>query len=129
MFSTQKFIPALLLIAPLFATATHAAAQTGCAAKKQEIERQIDYAKAHGNQHRVNGLETALSEVNRNCTESSLRKDREDKIQEKERKVAERTEELKEARETGNQEKIGKKSKKLEEAKAELAEARAALNK
>jgi Protein of unknown function (DUF1090). len=81
MFSTQKFIPALLLIAPLFATATHAAAQTGCAAKKQEIERQIDYAKAHGNQHRVNGLETALSEVNRNCTESSLRKDREDKIQ------------------------------------------------
>lgn len=129
MFSGKKFIPALLLIAPLFATASHAAAQTGCAAKKQEIERQISYAKAHNNQHRVNGLETALSEVNRNCTDSSLRRDREDKIQEKERKVAKRTEELKEARETGNPEKIGKKSKKLEEAKAELAEARAALNK
>ncbi|MDR2989825.1 MAG: DUF1090 domain-containing protein, partial [Providencia alcalifaciens] len=40
----------------------------GCEIKKQKIETQLKYAKAHGNTYRVNGLERALENVNRYCT-------------------------------------------------------------
>lgn len=36
--------------------------------KKQNVQRQIDYAKMHGNQYRVQGLERALNKVERYCT-------------------------------------------------------------
>ena len=131
MITYKKCITGLLFSASLLATtAANANVQsyaTGCAAKKQNIENQIGYAKAHGNQRRVNGLETALREVERNCTTASLQRERADKLQQKERKVAERTRELTLARETGDEDKIMKKMKKLAEAKTELAEARASL--
>ncbi len=102
---------------------------TGCAAKKHEIQQQIDYAKTDGNERRVRGLEKALAEVNDNCTDESLLRERQIKVQEKERTVSERITELEEAKETGRRDKINNKQKKLEEAKQELAEAKAALRK
>ncbi|MFD1259905.1 DUF1090 domain-containing protein [Entomomonas asaccharolytica] len=96
---------------------------TGCSLKAEKIQEQISYAKAHGNSHRVAGLETALSEVKAHCTEASLRKDLEQDIAEKQQKVVERQTELTEAQAKGDAKKIAKKQSKLAEAKQELAKA------
>lgn len=120
-----------LVIAPALFIASHSAAAaelTGCAAKKQEISRQIDQARAHNNQHRVNGLTTALEEVEANCTDASLLKERQQKVAEKQQKVNERMAELKEVQDAGRQDKVEKKQQKLAEAKEELAEAQAELS-
>lgn len=101
---------------------------TGCSAKKQKIQTQISYAKAHHNTHQIYGLERALRRVEDNCTDESLRKDRQQKIREKQHKVSERRFELKEAEQTGDPKKIAKKRKKLAQAQEELAEVEAALS-
>ncbi|KAI1695454.1 DNA ligase B [Ditylenchus destructor] len=43
-------------------------------------QHQIEQAKAHGNSAQQAGLEKALSEVTANCTEASLKKERENKV-------------------------------------------------
>lgn len=101
---------------------------TGCSAKKQNIQTQISYAKAHHNTHRLYGLERALRRVEDHCTDESLRKDRQQKIREKQHKVSERKFELKDAEQTGDPKKIAKKRKKLEQAQEELTEVQAALS-
>ncbi|HEI8868028.1 DUF1090 domain-containing protein [Serratia sp. AKBS12] len=108
--------------------ASAADALTGCAAKRAEIEYQIGYAKAHNNVHQVAGLQAALDETVRNCTDDGLLRQRQAKVAEKQSKVAEREHELQNARETGSQKKIKQKEKKLASAKEELAEAQQALS-
>lgn len=125
----MKAVMSIVIGSALFLNVSHAETQnglTGCAAKKQNIERQLSYAKAHNNTHRVSGLEKALSEVQYHCSDASLERSRAEKVSEKQRKVSEREAELREAKETGDAEKIAKKMKKVDEAKAELAEAQAA---
>ncbi|EAA2983817.1 DUF1090 domain-containing protein [Salmonella enterica subsp. diarizonae] len=100
----------------------------GCEYKRQNLERQIDYAQAHNNTHRVAGLQEALSQVNEHCSDNQLRKRKENKVADKQRKVAERQRELEQARETGERKKIAKKQKRLDEALAELDEARSELS-
>lgn len=122
------FLTSMLLLAPL--EAIHAETKsTGCEGKRQKIEQQIDYARAHGNAHRVAGLQKALSEVNANCTNAGLRAERESDIRKKERKVEERRQELAEARADGRENKILNKQKKLKDALDELTEARGMLDK
>lgn len=100
---------------------------TGCTAKRAEIQRQIDYARAHNNMHRVAGLQAALTENEIHCTEAGLLRDRQNKVAEKVRKVAERNQEVRDAKETGNAKKIKQKEKKAAQAREELAEAEAEL--
>lgn len=116
-FATVSF---LLVIS----STTYAAQLTGCSAKKNELETQITYAKKYDNTHRIQGLEKALEEINENCTDESLKIKRMEKITEKEQKVAERKDDLKEAKENGNLNKIKKKERKLEAAINELSEAK-----
>ncbi|MEM6160079.1 DUF1090 domain-containing protein [Erwinia sp. P6884] len=118
----------LCLFALSFFSLQASAAASGCAGKKQEIEQQIKYAQQHGNTHRIAGLEKALSEIDENCTESGLLRERQDKVAEKKQKVMEREQELKEARADGREEKIEKKMEKLDEARDELKEAEADLS-
>jgi hypothetical protein len=125
----KKTIVAILLASASILPAVAQAQSTGCAAKKDEIRQQIDYAKAHGNSYRVAGLEKAYSEVEANCTDASLKRDREADVRKKEQKVAEQKQELAEAQATGREDKIGKRMRKLEDAQRELAEAKAQLNK
>lgn len=110
---------------PAFASS----ALTGCAAKEQNIQRQITEAKKYGNTHRVAGLEKAHSEVLAHCNDGALKKEREANVHDKEAKVAERVQELSEAKASGRSDKIAKKEKKLEEAREELREAQAELTK
>lgn len=109
-------------------TAVNAEKPTGCAAKKQNIETQIKYAKDAGNTNRVRGLEKALAETNAHCTDTNLTKQRQQKINEKERKVQKRQQELNEAKSKNDAQKIAKKQKKLAEAQTELNEAKRNLN-
>lgn len=127
--SSKKFCLCFAVASAL--TLSHSATAselTGCAAKEQEIQQQIEYAKAHNNSNRLSGLETALSKLRSNCTDASLQKERREKVEEKQRKVREREEELKEAQQTGREEKIEKKRQKLAEAQQELATAKSELN-
>lgn len=125
----QSLMKASFCIFALSLFSTQAsAALTGCAGKKQEIEQQLKYAQQHGNTHRIAGLEKALREVNENCTDSGLLKERQEKVAEKKEEVMEREQELREAKADGRPDKIEKRMKKLDEARDELKEAEAALS-
>ncbi|WP_028221156.1 DUF1090 domain-containing protein [Paraburkholderia oxyphila] len=101
------------------------AAQTsGCDAKRQSIEREITYAKAHGNAKRVDGLETALAQMNANCTDAVLRSDAQRKVVAAQKKLAERERDLQEAKANGKSaKKIADRQRKVDEAHVELENA------
>ena len=117
--SALTLVPALL-----FTTAAFAAPQPeSCVTTQQEIQKQIDEARAHKNQNRVDGLEKALRENKAHCTDAGLKAEHQKRVEEKREKVAEREQVLKEVQAKGDHEKIIKKQQKLEEAKSELKEA------
>lgn len=95
-------------------------ANTLCQEKEKDIQREISYAEKHNNQHRIDGLKKALSEVKANCSDSKLRADHQKKIAEQKDEIAERRQDLKEAKEKGDAEKIAKREDKLKEAEEEL---------
>ncbi|EBH0783294.1 DUF1090 domain-containing protein [Salmonella enterica subsp. enterica serovar Pensacola] len=70
----------------------------GCGYKRQQLEHQLEYAQAYNNAHRVAGLQRALRQINEHCTDNRLLTQKENKIVEKKRKVADRQRELDEAR-------------------------------
>ncbi|MEL7696242.1 MULTISPECIES: DUF1090 domain-containing protein [Pantoea] len=123
----------LLILSLFMLPATFSVAQasddlTGCAAKKQEIETQLSYARQHNNTHQTAGLEKALSEVKAHCTDSGLLQQRQEKVAEKKQKVQERQQELAKAQAEGRSaSKIEKRQQKLAEARQELQEAEQAL--
>ena len=97
-------------------------AQTsGCDAKRTSIEREIAYAQAHGNAKRVDGLETALAQMNANCTDAVLRSDAQRKVVAAQKKLSERQHDLQQARADGKSaKKIAERQRKVDEAHAEL---------
>ncbi|EKY8363977.1 DUF1090 domain-containing protein [Salmonella enterica] len=104
------------------------AGHEGCEYKRQDLERQIAYAQAHNNIHRVAGLQKALRQVDEHCTDNNLLRQKENKVAEKKRKVSDRQRELEQVRASGKREKIASKQAKLDEAREELAEARRELS-
>ena len=96
----------------------------GCKLKKPAIVTKMEYARKHGNQEQLRGLEEALSQVRRWCSDGSLRAKAELKVLEKQDKVQERQADLDKAVAEGKGEKKrAKLQRKLSEAKEELAEA------
>lgn len=119
----------LILLSPFVTgVATASSKWSGCAEKEYQIQKQLEYAKAYGNIHRVRGLERALTKVQLYCTDSKITSQWQEKVADKESKVRERREELRHAQASGDPEKIRKKEKKLQEAKNELMEAQSGLN-
>ncbi|WP_296186444.1 DUF1090 domain-containing protein [Pseudomonas sp. UBA1879] len=108
-----------LLAAPALA-AEQAPALTGCAAKRQDINAQIEQAKAAGNSNQQAGLEKALSEVSANCTDASLLKEQEKKVLDAKREVSTRQADLDKAMKKGDPDKINKRKDKLAESRKEL---------
>jgi hypothetical protein len=100
---------------------------TGCAAKRDEIQQQIEQAKAAGNSAQQAGLETALSQVKSNCTDEQLEKSREQKVLDAQHEVKKRENELQKAMSKGDPEKIDSRKNKLAEARKELDEAKKQL--
>ncbi|EAR5954681.1 DUF1090 domain-containing protein [Salmonella enterica] len=123
-----KIIPPTTFVL-LLSIQSYATPPVGCAAKKQEVENQITYAREHNNTHQIAGLQKALREIEEHCTDPQLLRQRQLKIAEKEQKVAERQAELEQAKETGNPQKIAQKQKKLDHAREELQDAQLMLYK
>ncbi|BDB22425.1 hypothetical protein cym2001_57900 [Pseudomonas sp. CYM-20-01] len=125
----MKFLApfALLTVASFMTTpllaAEQAAPLTGCAAKRQAISIQIEQAKAHGNSAQQAGLEKALSEVTANCTDASLKKERENKVLDAKHEVSRRQADLDKAMKKGDADKINKRKDKLAESRKELQDA------
>jgi len=119
----MKFLP-FVLAGFAVSASTLAAAQPGpaatCAAKREAIGRDIEAAKAEGQPHRVRGLERALAEVRRNCSDAKLAAEHQQRVRSQERKVAQRERDLKEAQRKGDADKIARREDKLREAQAEL---------
>lgn len=117
-------LSALLSIAasPLLA-AEEQPGLTGCAAKRQAISEQLEQARSQGNSEQQAGLEKALAEVTEHCTDSSLRKEREQKVLEARHEVNQRTKDLDKAMKKGDADKINKRKDKLAESKKELQQA------
>ncbi|MGX5219287.1 DUF1090 domain-containing protein [Pseudomonas segetis] len=118
-----------LLAVPVIAAEQAPETLKGCAAKKQDIIEKLEFAKSHGNTNQQAGLEKALSEINENCTDESLRKDREKAVLDAKHEVSERKSDLDEAMKKGDLEKINKRKEKLAEAHEELDEALQELEK
>jgi hypothetical protein len=120
LFSTAIHIPAA------FAATAAAAELTGCAAKRDAVTLQIQQAQK--NPERRAGLEKALDEINANCRDTDLDKQRNQKIIKAQVKVNETEHALHKAeREKRSEKKLARLRTKYESAKAELAEAEAAL--
>jgi len=124
---TTSCLSALLLLGSVSAGA--AEPLTGCAAKRQEVQTQIEHARAHGNKAQEKKLNIALKEIVDHCTDEGLRRDREADIRKKENKVAERKADLEKAQASGKTKKIAQQQKKLQEAETELQEAKDKLTK
>lgn len=125
---TNLVKPVTLLTLLLLSTTSHANELTGCAAKEQQINTQLSYAEKHGNTQRLKGLKIALQEVTANCTDESLKAERMEKIAEHEEEVAQRKQDLIEAKNSGKLDKVDKKQRKLQQAMDELQEARNKLS-
>ncbi|AJZ91822.1 DUF1090 domain-containing protein [Cedecea neteri] len=97
-----------------------AQANTLCSEKEQDIQREIGYAEKHNNQHRIDGLKKALSEVHENCSDAGLRAEHQKKIAKQKAEVEERKADLIQARQKGDPDKITKREKKLAEAEDSL---------
>lgn len=69
----------------------------GCDRKFCEIEHQLDIARESGNAHRVAGLEKALQEAKRHCTDEGLREDLIEDIEDAKEDLAEYEADLREA--------------------------------
>lgn len=112
---------ALLLVV---ATPTLAANRSpACEAKRASIEAQISQATSKGRTQEIAGLKKALAANKANCTDASLAKERNTRIQYAQAKVASREKSLDEAERKGDAKKIATRKAKLDEARKELTEA------
>lgn len=112
----------IALILVLSSLSASAFAISPCQEKEQDIQREISYAEKHHNQHRIDGLKKALSEVKAHCSDSQLKADHQKKIAKQQEEITERRNDLREAEQKGDADKISKRQRKLEEAQQELKE-------
>ncbi|SEF23070.1 DUF1090 domain-containing protein [Variovorax sp. NFACC27] len=126
----MKLLPILLAasaaLASTWTAAQPAPAPTTCEAKREAIGRDIEEAKARGQKQRLRGLEKALAEVRRNCTEAKLAAEHQRRIRDQEREVAKRERDLRDARRNGGADKVARREDKLREAQAELQQLKGA---
>src|SRR5450830_395316 len=101
---------------------------TGCAAKKQDVQTQLDQAHTRGNKAQETKLKIAQKQLESNCTDDGLCREREADIKKKEDKVAERKVDLEKAQAKGKTKKIAQQEKKLKDAETELQAAKDKLN-
>ncbi|WP_460909635.1 DUF1090 domain-containing protein [Paraburkholderia jirisanensis] len=119
----NTMIKAAMLVATIYPMLCQA--QTGgCDTKRMSIEKEITYAQAHNNASRVDGLETALAQMNANCTDAALHSAAQRKVAAAQKKLAEREHDLQDAKANGKSgKKIAERQRKVEEAHADLEKA------
>lgn len=127
---SQKLSFTLFIALTAAASASQAAdpALTGCAAKKQDVQTQIEQAHAHNNKAQEAKLKIAQKQLENNCTDEGLRKEREADIKKKEDKLTQRKADLEKAQAKGKAKKIAQQEKKVKDAEAELQTAKDKLS-
>lgn len=95
----------------------------GCEAKKQALEARLAAARRHNNTGQVEGLQRALQNVQAWCTDNNLKAKADYEVWEKQNEVREREKDLTQARSGGKKKKIAQREHKLQEARQELREA------
>ncbi len=100
--------------------ASRCAELPGCARKYCEIERQLEQAQIANQQHKVEGLNTALTNAKANCRDPQLRQVLQDDIEETQAEIAEYRKDLQQAEQSGDATKIIKYRDKLEAKQQEL---------
>lgn len=93
-----------------------------CQYKASEIETQIQHARAHGNTHRVRGLERALANVKAHCSDTDLLREKREQIRDQQEDIQEIVLELQEKRAQGRQDKVQKLERKLAREREELTQ-------
>ena len=96
------------------------ASNPACARKVADIESQIHHAKAAGNQHRVKGLQRALSAAQQHCTDAGLIADIEEEIADKREDLNDILEDIHEKEEEGRIDKAERLERKLAHEQEEL---------
>lgn len=130
---SKRTLLSLVMIAGL-GTVSAAHAYQDCDAKRAALENQIRIAEQYGNYNKVMGLKKALAEVNAHCTNGSVVKDAEKKVQKLEDKVADQKADIREvqadlntAKAKGDAKKVAKYQSKLAEKQADLKKLQAEL--
>ncbi|MGG4606884.1 DUF1090 domain-containing protein [Providencia sp. Me31A] len=112
-----------------------AQAAQSCNDKASAIEREIRIAEQFGNYNKVAGLKQALYEVNMHCTDASVKKDAQKKVDKLERKLADKRQDvaeveydLQKAKAKGDQRKVIKYQNKLAEKQRDVRQLEQELN-
>ncbi|EGT7585115.1 DUF1090 family protein [Salmonella enterica] len=64
-----------------------------CEYKRRHLEKQLEYAQAYNDTHRMAGLQEALHQINEHCTENRFPDRKDNKFSVKQRKNVETTQE------------------------------------
>lgn len=110
-----------MTVAALTFAATLPVLAETCATKQKAIENEISIAQSHNNTHKVARLETALTQLKKNCSPASLQAEHQRKVLAAEQKVQRREAALNTAKTNG------KSDKKIAQLQAKLDSARAHL--
>ncbi|MDN6298403.1 MAG: DUF1090 domain-containing protein [Halomonas sp.] len=92
----------------------------GCDRKFCEIEQQLDIAQKNGNKYQVAGLEKALKEARRHCTDEGLREDLAEDMEDAKEDLAEYEADLREAEADGDRDDRRKYRQKIAEEQNEI---------
>ena len=101
----------------------------GCAQKVCQVEKQISIAKETGNDHKIDGLNEALNEINAHCSDDKIISSLEDDLAKANDELKEHQEELKEAQAEEKGDKIEKYNEKIKEDEAEISALKEELSK
>ena len=99
-----------------------------CEDKTADVQEQLEYAREHGNQHRIDGLQRALDAIEAQCTNEGVLDDAAKDVRESQKEVQERQADLEEALSEGDAGDIETRRAKLEDATRELEADTNALN-
>lgn len=105
---------------PALSAADDAGMAKGCEAKRNAINQQLEQARETTNEYKQRGLEKALRQNQRHCTDASLKKEQADKVNKARKEVGQRKADLAAAVQKGDAEKVNKRKAKLADAEQEL---------
>lgn len=112
----------LLLISASLVWAVPTQASSACQYKIDRLEQQQEYARMYGNVHRQRGLERAIANVKRYCTDADVLREQQEDIQEQRDDIAQIQGELREHQLRNRQDKVRKLERKLAKEQQELAD-------
>lgn len=95
-----------------------------CAEKQQQIDNQMQYARANNNQRQINRLNAQKADIAQNCNNNDLRQKYQQKIAKLNNKIDETQRKLTKAQSKGDNDKVAELQNKMNENTAKLQQAK-----